>query len=436
MKYILSISILLLLQGCLDSEKHGQDTQAPTTSSQVAYVPFVENKDNPNTMSLYKTEGVADKTKKLYEITSETTGNLFSNFIILGEYIYYDYREKNIGDGEVLVKQVRTHIPTDKTDAPLDIGRVSFSQGNRSNRVKINNTFYIKRREGFAQNYYLEQYHQDTNTLRIEYPSSDDNDVLTDTSMVLLDKFIYMSTGNTLVKFDPNKHTFSNITLSEDLYIKHFIGINQNVYFLAYNRTLDKHQLWQYNTQTKIDTFLYTFQHTSVFDSTMHKNDTNIFINFKQSFNDFHAFSYNTPSKKMTTLPKPNSLSHRIRNHGDLIYYSARDENNDFPLWQSDGSLLGTKKVLDAASNVIKARNLTIIANKIYFANTTNTHGEELWVIDNNGTRMLIDINQGVGSSFPRYMTKLNDGIVFQATENGVDNHLYFYTKDTLKLLK
>lgn len=94
MKHILSISILLLLQGCLDSEKHGQATQTPTTFSQVAYVPFVENKDNPNTMSLYKTEGVADKTKKLYEITSEATGNLFSNFYgaLLHDHYFWERR--------------------------------------------------------------------------------------------------------------------------------------------------------------------------------------------------------------------------------------------------------------------------------------------------------------------------------------------------------
>jgi len=61
--------------------------------------------------------------------------------------------------------------------------------------------------------------------------------------------------------------------------------------------------------------------------------------------------------------------------------------------------------------------------------------GAELWVFDGTTSTLLLDINTGTGSSFPKYMTSLNGGLLFQASSDGVNNKLYYYKNTILKTL-
>jgi len=73
--------------------------------------------------------------------------------------------------------------------------------------------------------------------------------------------------------------------------------------------------------------------------------------------------------------------------------------------------------------------------NKLYFGANTLTEGTELWQYDGTTASIVLDINTGPGSSLPRHITELNGNVVFQATQDGINNKLFVYDGTTLTQL-
>jgi len=70
--------------------------------------------------------------------------------------------------------------------------------------------------------------------------------------------------------------------------------------------------------------------------------------------------------------------------------------------------------------------------DKVYFAHTESGTGFELYALEHNHHVALAhEIAAGTDSSYPSHLTELDGNIVFQATEDGVDNGLYKYDTNT-----
>ncbi|NKQ41649.1 MAG: hypothetical protein HF962_08790 [Sulfurovum sp.] len=363
--------------------------------------------------------------------------------MIFGSHVYYDYIRNYIKDtiaerNDLYINQMRTNIDDDKTDEAIDIGRVSFSYGYRTNRVIVDSSFYIKRSID-SNDPFLEKYSQDGSSIRINFSAIGNIMALSDTSMVYLDDMLYIPAREGLVALDPKDDSFSYIELGESLVIEEMVGVGDALYFLARNNYTYESQIWSYNAKTEQNaSLLYTFDANTLppYNSSIHVHGTKIFLKYDLDFGEHFLLSLDTISGNIAFLPKPGILLHRARSYKGFLYYSTQDHTNTLILWKSDGTVIGTQKVLDTEGNTIKPRNLTVLHDKLFFANRDDEHGEELWVSDGVEPRMLLDVATGTTSSSPRHMTKLNDGIVFQASKDGISNHLYYYHDGILDLLK
>ena len=67
------------------------------------------------------------------------------------------------------------------------------------------------------------------------------------------------------------------------------------------------------------------------------------------------------------------------------------------------------------------------VDGKLYFAANTSANGIELYQFDGHEATRVTDINPGAGSADPTHLVELNGQLVFQATPDGHDNHLYRY---------
>jgi len=117
----------------------------------------------------------------------------------------------------------------------------------------------------------------------------------------------------------------------------------------------------------------------------------------------------------------PNDLT----NVKGTLFFRAAGVSGNRELWRSDGTPEGTVVVKEIAPGNIGSNpeNLINVNGNIYFtADATGTSTDvELWRSDgtSNGTVIVKDINP-TGSSFPQFLTKVNDVLFFSA-DNGVD---------------
>lgn len=73
--------------------------------------------------------------------------------------------------------------------------------------------------------------------------------------------------------------------------------------------------------------------------------------------------------------------------HGSTLFFSATSSNNnDYTLWQTDGTTAGTIAVPTAPNSLIEAEEKLSFGNKLYFVGVSDIvggTGTELWVFDN-----------------------------------------------------
>lgn len=104
-------------------------------------------------------------------------------------------------------------------------------------------------------------------------------------------------------------------------------------------------------------------------------------------------------------------------------------------LWKTNGTTAGTIMVKDSLHESVN--RLAIANNKIYFTNSTTTHGRELWESDgtDQGTKLTVDIDPGIDNSDPEYLTSYNGALYYKA--NGpVGSELYKTDENSTTLVK
>ena len=103
-----------------------------------------------------------------------------------------------------------------------------------------------------------------------------------------------------------------------------------------------------------------------------------------------------------------------------------------FELWSSDGTSVGTQRLLDiqpGADGSLTQVEFTTVAGEAYFAADDGSNGSELWKTDGteSGTTLVADINDasdGTGSA-PRNLTAVGSSLFFSADDGTSGRELW-----------
>jgi ELWxxDGT repeat protein len=110
---------------------------------------------------------------------------------------------------------------------------------------------------------------------------------------------------------------------------------------------------------------------------------------------------------------------------GKSLLFTATNGKDGYELWKSDGTELGTTQVADINLGANSSVNglesgsyqFTVSNNNIYFSATDGNSGYELWKSDGtlNGTKIVLDLLKGPQSSSPREITAVGNDVFFTA---------------------
>ncbi len=117
-------------------------------------------------------------------------------------------------------------------------------------------------------------------------------------------------------------------------------------------------------------------------------------------------------------------------NSGNYVYFVATADNGFEGIFRTDGTSLGTQRLLELNSDngmPYSISNLAVYEGKYYFTGKTSEVGEELWRSDGtvSGTVLLKDINPGSRSSKPEFMTHYLNQLCFIADTDNEGRELW-----------
>jgi len=120
-------------------------------------------------------------------------------------------------------------------------------------------------------------------------------------------------------------------------------------------------------------------------------------------------------------LPPAGSIAlDKLTASGNRLYFEHNNGVNGWELWSSDGTETGTLMLADINPGIASANPtwLTPFSNKLYFAANSPSTGVELWMTDGttSGTKLVSDFWPGANSSSPRNFTIHNGRLWFGAT--------------------
>ena len=113
----------------------------------------------------------------------------------------------------------------------------------------------------------------------------------------------------------------------------------------------------------------------------------------------------------------------------DTLYFTADDGENGRELWKSDGTEIGTVLVRDIrpGRTTSQPNSLTAAGHRLFCSANDGLSGSELWMSDDTaaGTRMVADINAGSHSSTPKQLTFVAGELVFTASTEETGRELW-----------
>lgn len=105
------------------------------------------------------------------------------------------------------------------------------------------------------------------------------------------------------------------------------------------------------------------------------------------------------------------------------LFFIAETEEEGTELWTSDGTVAGTRLVVDLfpGPDGSSPRELFAAGDELYFSARRPAEGRELWVTDGTaaGTRLVADVNPGPDASAPQDLAEIGGRLVF-AADDGV----------------
>lgn len=129
-----------------------------------------------------------------------------------------------------------------------------------------------------------------------------------------------------------------------------------------------------------------------------------------------------------TGSPASADVDHLVEFKG-RIYFKADDNEHGTELWVSDGTPEGTQLFVDIQSGMFSSnpRFLTVLGDKLYFRADDQVHGQELWATDGTaeGTQRITDINSGNSDSRVEDITVFNGKLYFKANDGVHANELW-----------
>lgn len=107
---------------------------------------------------------------------------------------------------------------------------------------------------------------------------------------------------------------------------------------------------------------------------------------------------------------------------GDRVFFVADDGHSGAELWSTDGTVGGTRRVLDirVGPQGSNPSDLLGVGDRLHFVANDGFHGREPWVSDGTeeGTTLLVDIEIGSGGSNPGRKVFENDLVWFVAEDS------------------
>lgn len=121
----------------------------------------------------------------------------------------------------------------------------------------------------------------------------------------------------------------------------------------------------------------------------------------------------------------------------DQLYFIAADTHHGAELWVSDGTLEGTRPLVDLEPGAGSSDPSTpqVIDGRLVFEAQTARHGRELWTSDGTavGTRLLVDLEPGLRGSYPRSSVRgYGDRLLVSAYRSDAGREIYAIPRDTL----
>jgi ELWxxDGT repeat protein len=117
---------------------------------------------------------------------------------------------------------------------------------------------------------------------------------------------------------------------------------------------------------------------------------------------------------------------------GGKFYFFEDDGIHGRELWRSDGTALGTYLIRDLCPGSCGTRfpfwsSMAALGDDLLFAADDGVHGVELWITDGTalGTRMVLDLQPGYGSSAIQNLTTAGDQAFFVAQSDGQHSALW-----------
>jgi len=107
----------------------------------------------------------------------------------------------------------------------------------------------------------------------------------------------------------------------------------------------------------------------------------------------------------------------------------ANDGKTGTELWVSDATTAGTKLLEDISppggiTNSCFGSYMEPVFGKLFFQGNDGKNGGELWTSDGTsaGTKMVKDLMPGANGSFPSYITRLGNKVIFRARASGFND--------------